>query len=503
MAMKIPTPLFVLEMANNHMGSLDHGLRIVREFGAAVEGFGFNFAFKLQYRQLDSFIHPDFRARTDLKFVKRFLDTQLAEADFRRLIDEMRRWDFIPMCTAFDEPSVDKIERHGFDIVKIASCSATDWPLLERIAKVDKPVIVSTAGAALDDIDRVVSFFEHRNKPLSLMHCVGEYPTPPERLQLNQIDLLQRRYRQVPIGYSTHEAPDNCETIQIAIAKGAVVFEKHVGVPTGQWPLNAYSASPQQIVHWLQAAHRAYELCGVPATARAEAGADEMASLRSLRRGVFAKRAIRAGETVGDGDVFMAFPPQDDQVTANDWSKYTQFVANRDIPANAALTAANVSRSNRWQKVSAIVQQVKALLREAHIVAPGKADLEISHHYGLEQFDRYGLVLMTVVNREYCKKLIVMLPGQTHPEQYHLKKEETFHILHGELRIALDGKEQSYRPGDVIRVERGVRHGFHSPAGTVFEEISSTHYQDDSYYTDEAIQRNQQRKTLLTQWLQG
>ncbi len=503
MAVNIPTPLFVLEMANNHMGSLDHGLRIVREFGAVAKEFDFALAFKLQYRQLDSFIHPDFRARTDVKYVKRFLETQLGEDDFLRMIDEMRRWDFIPMCTAFDEPSVDKIERHGFDIVKIASCSVTDWPLLERIAKVDKPVIASTAGASLEDIDRMVSFFEHRNKPLSLMHCVGEYPTPADRLQLNQIDLLQRRYRQVPIGYSTHETPDNCEAIQLAIAKGAVIFEKHVGVPTGQWPLNDYSASPQQVVHWLQAAQRAYALCGLPANLRAAAGADEMASLRSLRRGVFARRAIQVGETVGDGDVFMAFPPQHDQVTANDWSKYTQFVASQAIPANAALTDGNVSRGNRWQKVSAIVQQVKALLREAHIVAPGKADLEISHHYGLEQFDQYGLVLMTVVNREYCKKLIVMLPGQTHPEQYHLKKEETFHILHGELRIALDGKEQIYRPGDVIRVERGVRHGFYSPGGTVFEEISSTHYQDDSYYTDEAIQRSQQRKTLLTQWLQG
>jgi sialic acid synthase SpsE/mannose-6-phosphate isomerase-like protein (cupin superfamily) len=502
MAQTIPTPLFVLEMANNHMGNVEHGLRIIREFGAVVKDFPFHFAFKLQYRNLDTFIHPDYRNRSDVKYIKRFQETRIGDDDFRRMVDEMRRWNFVPMCTAFDEASVDKIEDHGFGIVKIASCSVTDWPLLERIAKVDKPVIASTAGASLEDIDRVVSYFLHRGRLISLMHCVGEYPTPPDRLQLNQLDLLKERYGRVAVGYSTHEPPDNCEPVQLAIAKGARIFEKHVGVPTEQWPLNNYSATPQQVANWLRAAQRAYDMCGVSDTIRAEASEAEMASLRSLRRGVFAKRQIRAGETVTDDDVFLAFPPQENQVTANDWSKYAKFVAMGDIPEKGALTEANVTCSDTRQQISEIVQRVKALLIDGHVIVPGKADLEISHHYGLENFDKYGLVLITVVNREYCKKLIVMLPGQTHPEQFHLKKEETFHILHGEMQIALDGKEESYRPGDVIMVDRGVRHMFYSQGGAVFEEISSTHYKDDSYYTDPTIQANTNRKTLLTHWMQ-
>lgn len=501
MAVILPTPLFVLEMANNHMGDPEHGLRIIREFGLAVKDTGFHFAFKLQYRNLDTFIHPDFRERTDVKYVKRFLETRISDDDFQRMVDEMRRCNFIPMCTAFDEASVDKIDDHGFDILKIASCSMTDWPLLERIAKVDKPIIASTAGASLTDIDRVVSFLEHRGRSISLMHCVGEYPTPLEHLELNQIDLLKNRYRHLVVGYSTHEHPDNIEAIQIAIAKGARIFEKHVGVPTEQWPLNNYSANPQQIAAWVQAAQRAYEMCGLPDTTHAEAGSDEMASLRSLRRGVFAKHPIRAGTPVTDEDVFMAFPPQENQITANDWSKFAKFTTTQDIPERAAVTDANVRCSDTRHQIADIVQRVKGLLKKGHVIVPGDTDLEISHHYGLEQFDKYGLVLITVVNREYCKKLIVMLPGQTHPEQYHLKKEETFHILYGEIRIALDGKEEIYKPGQVIMVDRGVRHMFYSSTGAVFEEISSTHYKDDSYYTDETIQNNKNRKTLLPHWM--
>jgi len=124
--------------------------------------------------------------------------------------------------------------------------------------------------------------------------------------------------------------------------------------------------------------------------------------------------------------------------------------------------------------------------------------VEISHHYGLDRFDEVGMTIINVVNRAYCKKLLVLLPGQHHPEQYHLQKEETFHILHGTVRMTLDGVESTANPGDVLTVEREVRHEFWSEAGAVVEEVSSTHFKEDSYYTDPAIMQNPNRKTQLT-----
>ena len=153
-----------------------------------------------------------------------------------------------------------------FDIIKIASCSFTDWPLLERIVQTDKPIIASTAGATLDEIDKVVSFFQNRQKRFALMHCVGEYPTKPDTLNLNQIDLLKQRYPGVTVGYSTHEEPDNMESIQIAMGKGASIFEKHVAVETEAFKKNEYSATPCQITRWLQSADRAYRMGGVVGT---------------------------------------------------------------------------------------------------------------------------------------------------------------------------------------------------------------------------------------------
>jgi hypothetical protein len=57
------------------------------------------------------------------------------------------------------------------------------------------------------------------------------------------------------------------------------------------------------------------------------------------------------------------------------------------------------------------------------------------------------------------------------------------------------------RPGDLVTVNRGVRHLFRTATGVVFEEISSTHFKDDSYYTDESIAANRNRKTYLTYWM--
>ncbi|GAB3268425.1 N-acetylneuraminate synthase family protein [Chitinimonas naiadis] len=494
------TPLFIFEMANNHMGDVQHGINIIRRFGAVARQYPFRFAFKFQYRDLDSFIHPAFKGRDDVKYVKRFAETRLSDAQFLQLLAAVREEGFTAICTPFDEPSVAKIVEHGFDVIKVASCSLTDWPLLEAIAGTDKPVIASTAGSQIEQIDRVVSFLQHRDKSFSLLHCVAEYPTVDAGLQLNQIDLLRRRYPNVPVGYSTHEHPDNRLGVALALAKGATIFEKHVGMATADWPLNTYSAGPEQVDAWLASAQEALQMCGEP-TGRYTPSQIETESLNSLRRGVFVRHEVAAGERLTADNVFFAFPSEPGQLLANDWSKYVDTRLLQDVAAEGAVSKDNVQVQDSRQQIYDIAQKVKALLAEGHIVVPGGAELEISHHYGLERFAQFGLTMITVVNREYCKKLLVLLPGQSHPEQYHQQKEETFHVLHGKAEIHLDGVTRSVGAGDVITVPCGVRHAFDSQSGAVFEEISTTHYKNDSFYTDAVIQANPNRKTYLKYWL--
>ena len=498
---RIPANLIVFEMANNHMGDIEHGLHVIRSFGEVGRKYPeFNFAFKLQYRDLDSFIHPLKKGRDDVPYVKRFSETRLTLQQFDLLIDEMRAQGFYVMSTPFDNASVKVIEKQNLDIIKIASCSVTDWPLLEEIAATDRPIIASTAGATIDDIDQVVSFFSHRNKDFAILHCVGEYPTADEKMHLGQIDYLKARYPDVRIGFSTHENPGNFEIVKMAIAKGATIFEKHVGVATDKYALNAYSISPAQADEWLKNARYARNVCGL-STDRAPVNEAEVKSLRSLRRGVFLKHDIEPGQPVTSNDVYFAFPPDDGQYTANDWSKYAHFRSTEKILRDQPLTQKNAERRDDRTLVRRLAKDVKQLLDSSQITIPGGVDLEISHHYGIDKFYQFGLTMLTVVNRGYCKKILVSLPNQVHPEQYHLQKEETFHILYGEIHLKLNGELRICRRGDVINIEPGVRHEFVSPTGAVFEEISSTHFVDDSFYSDSSISQNKARKTFLTYWM--
>ncbi len=494
-------PLFILEMANNHMGNLKHGLRLIREFAAVVKDFPFEFAFKLQYRDLDTFIHPAFRERSDIKLVKRFQETRLTDSEFRILKSEISECGFKAMCTPFDEKSVDLIVEHNYDFLKIGSCSFTDWPLLEKIVTVDKPVIASTAGASFAEMDRVVSFFEHRSKNFSLMHCVAQYPTETKDLQLNQLKLLHRRYPNLRIGFSTHEDPNDAEVVMVALGAGATIFERHVAVPTEKYKSNAYSSSPDQLRRWLQAARKAYELCGATEE-RITGTPGESTQLFALRRGVFARRRLNVGERLNREDFFLAMPAVAGQLVANQLSKFSVFTATTAIEPDAPLMLSDLDHTDHQAHVHTILQDVKRALKKGRITLPSaRSDLEISHHYGLEKFFENGAVLLNFINREYCKKVIVMLPGQGHPEHFHKQKEETFYVVHGEMDIVLDGVEKTCKAGDMLLVKRGVKHSFSTKHGVIFEEISSTHYKADSFYTDPVVMLNQNRKTLLTYWM--
>ncbi|HVR26880.1 MAG TPA: N-acetylneuraminate synthase family protein [Candidatus Polarisedimenticolia bacterium] len=494
-------PLFIYEMANNHMGDVEHGIRIVKQLRSASEGFPFGFCVKLQYRDIDSCIHPLYQGRYDLKYVKRFSETRLSWDQYRQIKDAIVESGFLSMCTPWDETSVDKIIEHEFDFMKVPSCYVTDWPLLERIAKYDLPIVASTAGEPLEDIDRVVSFFKHRNKSLTIMHCVGEYPAPDDHLHLGQVELLRKRYPEIPIGYSTHERPDNLEAVKIAIALGAVMLEKHVGLATDKYALNAYSANPGQVRKWLESAADALTMIGDP-TKRYPAPPGEQIALRDLARGAFARNPVAAGEPVRHSNVFYAMPNATGQLVAQDFSKYAEFVACQDILANGAVMRAEVKAVNTREAVYRIVCDVKALIRKSKVQVPGQCELEISHHYGLEKFREFGLTAITVINREYCKRLMVVLPGQKHPEQWHNVKDETYHVLYGDVTVDLDGSQATHKANGVVTIPHGIKHSFWTKSGAVIEEVSSSYSSDDSFYSDAAITGNKNRKTFVSHWLE-
>lgn len=495
---KIFDDLFIFEMANSHQGSVEHGKDIIHEMGKIARKYNIKAAVKLQYRNLDTFIHPDYKGRKDVNHIPRFESTRLTYDQFTELVEAIRSEGMIAMSTPFDEDGVDWCMDQGLDIIKVASCSSLDWPLLEKIAATHKPVIISVGGKTISDIDKLYNYFTHKRCDFAFMHCIAEYPAPIERLQLDFIDKLRRRYPDNVIGYSGHEDPDDNVIPMMAIAKGAKILERHVGLPAETISLNAYSMNPDQADKWVKSALEAKEICKMKKETERYISQAEIDSLNSLMRGVYLKHDVKKGTELKREDVFFAMPNHDKQMTSGQF--FEGVVASKDYKANEELhetkpvTDTNLARS--------VIHDVKGMLYEANIYLGDTFEAELSHHYGMKHFRQFGAVIISIVNREYCKKLIAVLPGQQHPDHMHKVKEETFQLLYGDLEVVVDGEEREMKPGDIQTVLRGQMHSFSSRTGAVFEEISTTHVKNDSYYEDPVIAKKDlmERKTKVYKW---
>lgn len=491
--------LFIFEMANNHQGSVEHGLRIIQAMADIVLRRGIRGAAKLQFRELDTFIHPDHVGTNENKHIPRFLSTRLTEPQFAELVKEIKRRGLISMATPFDESSVDMLERLGVEVIKIGSCSAQDWPLLGRVAETGKPVICSTGGLPIKDIDKIVSFFQKRAVHFALMHCVAIYPAPNDKLHLYQIEIMKNRYPGITVGFSTHEDPSNLNAVRVAYAKGARIFEKHVGIAADTIQLNRYSATPEQTEAWIQAWQEAREACG--GEGEREITEKERSDLSSLMRGVFARKEIKKGNTITSADVFFAMPLETGQLVSGRFRE--GLIADRDYQVKEALAAAlRNGLPSKKEIIYHTIHSVKGMLNSAHVPINHDFLVEVSHHYGIENFHEFGCVIIECFNREYAKKIIVQLAGQWNPEHYHKRKDETFHVLSGTLEADIDGRRKVLMPGDTLWVPRGVLHGFGAEGGVIFEEISTASFNDDSFYADKAIANipRDERKTRLLNW---
>jgi len=300
--------LFVLELANNHWGRVDRGLKIIHDFSRVVRYNNARAAIKLQFRDVENFVHRDYRHRTDIRYVKKTLDTVLPREEYARMCEAIRQGGCLRMATPFDEKSVDLCVELDIDIIKLASSDINDWVLIEKIASTRKPVIASTGGSSLKDTDDLVTFFANRNIPFAMNHCVSLYPSEDSELEMNQIDFLRQRYPDITIGFSTHEYHDWTTSMLVAYAKGARTFERHIDIEEGGIAVSPYCSRPEQVDEWMRAWRKAKEVCGAPGTQKRIPPDREVRYLDALVRGVFAKRDLAVGEVITDEDIYLAVP---------------------------------------------------------------------------------------------------------------------------------------------------------------------------------------------------
>jgi N-acetylneuraminate synthase len=242
-------------------------------------------------------------------------------------------------------------------------------------------------------------------------------------------------------------------------------------------------------------------MCGVKNINEYSVNQLELDGLKDLKRGVFAKNEITKGSDFTQDDVFFAMPKVDNQMTSEEFSKHNlSFTATDYYNSLEAINYFEIKEKDIKGKIASFLHTVKSQLNQAKIVINKDSNIELSHHYGIEKIDEYGAVIIDCINEEYCKKIIVLIPNQIHPEHFHIKKKESFQILHGDLYLEIDSVENKYKAGDIITVQKNQKHSFRTEGGVVFEEVSTTHYKNDSFYSDDDITNLTKRKTNLKDW---
>ena len=160
---------------------------------------------------------------------------------------------------------------------------------------------------------------------------------------------------------------------------------------------------------------------------------------------------------------------------ASDIANVVGRTVSEKVLKDSAVNESFLCPSKADEALAYFKKKISSVLEEAKIHYKNEP-LEISCHFGLFNFHKTGCAIINRVNREYCKKLKIVLPNQSHPTHRHIQKEECFELLHGDCIVKLANKEIRLQKGEPLLVPRGVNHSFRSELGCVVEEISTTHY---------------------------
>jgi len=223
-------PYVIAEIGVNHEGSMDKAkelIDMVAEGGGHAAKFQTYKAEKLASKNSPAYWDTSKEStQSQYKLFQKFDSFDASNYQELAKYCATKGVDFL--STPFDSDAVDMLAPL-MPIFKVASADITNVPLLRKIAQFDKPVIMSTGASKIWEIDNAVSILKENGvAQISLLHCMLNYPTDYENAGLGMLDTLSRKFPETILGYSDHTLPEpDMLTVMTAIAKGAVIIEKH------------------------------------------------------------------------------------------------------------------------------------------------------------------------------------------------------------------------------------------------------------------------------------
>lgn len=301
-------PVYIIAEAGvNHNGSLDLAFQMIsaaKKAGADAVKFQ---SFKADHLVSSSAPKAPYQERTAPETASQYEMIRRLELDedaHKALQKRCAQEEIVFLSTPFDEASADLLDRLSVPLFKIPSGEITNKPLLRHIASKNKPLLLSTGMSDLSEVADAVGWIRETTKaPLTLLHCLSEYPAPAEQVNLSAMQTLRKEF-DLPVGYSDHTV--GIEIALASVAMGACVVEKHFTLDRSlPGPDHKASLEPTELERMVTGIRLVESALGDGVKKPAPC---ERANRQVARRSVVAARDLKKGHRLEAGDLLLKRP---------------------------------------------------------------------------------------------------------------------------------------------------------------------------------------------------
>ncbi len=293
----------IAEAGSNHDGKLQRAKELV-DVAAAAGADSVKFQFFKADKIAAETKHQIAKLPNGKTLHQFYKDVETPRAWIPDLVKYCKSRNVLFFATPFDHEAVDLLDKAGVEMFKVASFEIVDIPLLKKIAKTGKPIIISSGMADLEDIkDALDATAAEGNTQIVVLHCGINYPVPFNEVHLRAMDTIREKFH-IPVGYSDHTAGI---TVPIAaVARGAQVIEKHITLSRAMnGPDHFFAIEPDELNAMVRSIRECEQSLGSPEKKHTES---EIIHYNRGRRSIFAAQNIKKGKILAMDDFAILRP---------------------------------------------------------------------------------------------------------------------------------------------------------------------------------------------------
>ncbi len=330
-------PYVIAEIGVNHECSVSKAKKLIlqaKSSGAA--------AVKFQTYKADTIASKDAKAYWNTNE-----ESTLNQFDLFNKFDKFEKKDYIKLykyckkikidflSTPFDLDAVD-ILKPLVKFFKISSSDITNFPLIIKIAKTNKPILLSTGASTINEIQEAIKLIKkYNNKDVAIMHCILNYPTANKDANLSMIKSLKYRFPENLVGYSDHTLPDsNMTNLQIAYSLGAIIIEKHFTDNKNKKGNDHYhSMDKRDLKIFIKKSNYIFETLGKIHNKRYISS--EKISRKNARRSIVINRDMIKGDKISKKDIICKRPATG--IEPRYFDKIVKYKLKKNLQKNSVL----------------------------------------------------------------------------------------------------------------------------------------------------------------------